>query len=168
MSGALNPALQEAKYCPRCGEPADVAYPRSISCPHCGYGAYYNPKPVAAAIPVTADNKIVLLRRGFDPGKGLWTFPGGFVDLGETVEEAARREAQEEICADIELDRLVGVYSRDSERIMLIVFASTIAETPQTTDEALEVQAFAPDEIPWEELAFWSTTNALKDFLARS
>jgi ADP-ribose pyrophosphatase YjhB (NUDIX family) len=168
MSGALNPALQEAKYCPRCGEPADVAYPRSISCPHCGYGAYYNPKPVAAAIPVTADNKIVLLRRGFDPGKGLWTFPGGFVDLGETVEEAARREAQEEIRADIELTRLVGVYSRESERVVLIVFASTIAETPQTTDEALEVQAFAPDEIPWEELAFWSTTNALKDFLARS
>ena len=168
MSGALNPALQEAKYCPRCGEPADVAYPRSISCPHCGYGAYYNPKPVAAAIPVTADDKIVLLRRGFDPGKGLWTFPGGFVDLGETVEEAARREAQEEIRADIELTRLVGVYSRESERVVLIVFASTIAETPQTTDEALEVQAFAPDEIPWEELAFWSTTNALKDFLARS
>ena len=96
----LNPALQEAKYCPRCGEPANVAYPRSISCPHCGYGAYYNPKPVAAAIPVTRDDKIVLLRRGFDPGKGLWTFPGGFVDLGETVEAAARREAREEIEAD--------------------------------------------------------------------
>ena len=96
---SLNPALQEARYCPRCGEPADVAYPRSISCPHCGYGAYYNPKPVAAAIPVTPTGEIVLLRRGFDPGKGLWTFPGGFVDLGETVEEAARREAQEEIRA---------------------------------------------------------------------
>ena len=83
MSDGLNPALEEARFCPRCGQPADVAYPRSISCPHCGYGAYYNPKPVAAAIPVTRDDKIVLLRRGFDPGKGLWTFPGGFVDLGE-------------------------------------------------------------------------------------
>ena len=51
---------------------------------------------------------------------------------------------------------------------MLIVFASTIADQPHTTDEALEVRAFAPDEIPWEELAFWSTTNALQDFLARS
>ena len=168
MSGALNPALQEAKFCPRCGQAADVAYPRSITCPHCGYGAYYNPKPVAAAIPVTADNRIVLLRRGFDPGKGLWTFPGGFVDLGETVEQAARREASEEIKADIELNDLVGVYSRGEERVVLIVFASTIADEPQTTDEALEVRAFAPDEIPWEELAFWSTTNALKDFLARS
>ena len=123
MSGALNPALQEAKFCPRCGQPADVAYPRSISCPHCGYGAYYNPKPVAAAIPVTPDDKIVLLRRGFDPGKGLWTFPGGFVDLGETVEEAARREAREEIQVSVELGALVGVYSRGEERVVLIVYA---------------------------------------------
>ena len=164
----LNPALQDAKYCPRCGEAAEVAYPRSITCPHCGYGAYYNPKPVAAAIPVTADEHIVLLRRGFDPGKDLWTFPGGFVDLGETVEEAAQRETREEIRADVELTDLVGVYSRATERIVLIVFAASIRVEPQTTAEALQVQAFAPDEIPWEELAFWSTTNALKDFLARS
>jgi ADP-ribose pyrophosphatase YjhB (NUDIX family) len=163
----LNPALDQARFCPRCGQPADVAYPRSITCPHCGYGAYYNPKPVAAAIPVTPDDRIILLRRGFDPGKDLWTFPGGFVDLGETVEAAARREAREEIEADIQLGDLVGVYSRDDERVVLIVFAARTADTPRTTDEALEVRAFAPEEIPWEELAFWSTTNALKDFLAR-
>ena len=102
---SLNPALEEAKYCPRCGQEATVDYPRSINCAHCGYGAYYNPKPVAAAIPVTPDGEIILLRRGFDPGKGLWTFPGGFVDLGESVEDAARREAQEELEIDIELTR---------------------------------------------------------------
>ena len=163
----LNPALDQARFCPRCGQPAEVAYPRSISCPHCGYGAYYNPKPVAAAIPVTPDDRIILLRRGFDPGKDLWTFPGGFVDLGETVEAAARREAREEIEADIQLGDLVGVYSRDDERVVLIVFAARTADTPRTTDEAVEVRAFAPEEIPWEELAFWSTTNALEDFLAR-
>jgi ADP-ribose pyrophosphatase YjhB (NUDIX family) len=168
MSDGLNPALEQARFCPRCGQPATVDFPRSISCTHCGYGAYYNPKPVAAAIPVTAGGEIILLRRGFDPGKDLWTFPGGFVDLGETVEEAARREAQEEIQADVELTSLVGVYSRPDERIVLIVFAAQIEQQPQTTPEALQVEAFAPDEIPWQELAFWSTTNALKDFLARS
>jgi ADP-ribose pyrophosphatase YjhB (NUDIX family) len=164
----LNPALDQARFCPRCGRPAEVAYPRSISCPHCGYGAYYNPKPVAAAIPVTPSGEIILLKRGFEPGKDLWTFPGGFVDLGETVEAAAKREAREEIEADVELTGLVGVYSRAEERVVLIVFAAETGDTPSTTDEALEVRAFAPDEIPWEELAFWSTTNALKDFLARS
>jgi ADP-ribose pyrophosphatase YjhB (NUDIX family) len=168
MSDGLNPALEQARFCPRCGQPATVDYPRSMSCPRCGYGAYYNPKPVAATIPVTAGGEIILLRRGFDPGKDLWTFPGGFVDLGETVEEAAIREAREEIQADVELTSLVGVYSRPDERIVLIVFAAQIEQQPQTTPEALQVEAFAPDEIPWQELAFWSTTNALKDFLARS
>jgi ADP-ribose pyrophosphatase YjhB (NUDIX family) len=164
----LNPALAEARFCPRCAHPATIAYPRSISCDNCGYGAYYNPKPVAAAIPQTADGNIVLLRRAFDPGKDLWTFPGGFVDLGESVEDAARREAQEEIRADIDLQELVGVYSRADDRIVLIVYAATITQPPQTTDEALEVRAFAPDEIPWPQLAFWSTTNALRDFLGAS
>jgi ADP-ribose pyrophosphatase YjhB (NUDIX family) len=162
----INPALEEAKYCPRCGNQAQVDYPRSITCSHCGYGAYYNPKPVAAAIPVLEDGRIVLLRRGFEPGKDLWTFPGGFVDLGETVEQAARREAREEIEADVELTRLVGVYSRAQERVVLIVFAASTTDTPQTTDEAPEVNAFKPSEIPWDELAFWSTTSALKDFLS--
>ena len=164
----LNPALEDARFCPRCGQHADVDFPRSINCPHCGYGAYYNPKPVAAAIPITPDNQIILLKRGFDPGKDLWTFPGGFVDLGESVEEAARREAQEELEIAIELTRLVGVYSRPEDRVVLIVFAATTTQDPQTTDEAPEVHAFTPDDIPWQELAFWSTTNALQDFLARS
>jgi 8-oxo-dGTP diphosphatase len=164
----LNPALDDARFCPRCGQPATVAYPRSISCPSCGYGAYYNPKPVAAAIPTTPDGNIILLRRAFDPGKDLWTFPGGFVDLGESVEQAAHRETQEELEIAMQITQLVGVYSRPEDRVILIVFAATTDETPQTTPEALQVQAFPPDEIPWQELAFWSTTNALKDFLARS
>ena len=60
----------------------------------------------------------------------------------------------------------MGVYSRAEERVVLIVFAATIDDAPQTTTEAPEVNAFAPGEIPWDELAFWSTTDALKDFLS--
>jgi 8-oxo-dGTP diphosphatase len=161
----LNPALLEARFCPRCARPAEIAYPRSISCPHCGYGAYYNPKPVAAAIPVTDDGGIVLLRRAFDPGKDLWTFPGGFVDLGESVEDAARREAREELDIGIELGPLVGIYSRADSRIVLIVYTAHTTEAPRTTDEASEVQTFERADLPWEELAFWSTRDALQDFL---
>jgi ADP-ribose pyrophosphatase YjhB (NUDIX family) len=164
---SLNPALEDVGFCPRCGRGADVAYPRSITCPHCGYGAYYNPKPVAAAIPRDDRGRIVLLRRAFDPGKDLWTFPGGFVDLGESVEDAARREAREELEIDIELDGLVGVYSRADERVVLVVFAATALGIPRTTEEATEVRAYAPDELPWDELAFWSTERALRDSLAR-
>ena len=163
---SLNPALDGARFCPRCGRPADVEYPRFMSCPHCGYGAYYNPKPVAAAIPATADGRIILLRRGFDPGKGLWTFPGGFVDLGESVEDAARRETMEELEIEVELGPVVGVYSRPEDRVVLIVYSATTTQAPQTTDEAPEVRAFAPDDLPWDALAFWSTERALREFLS--
>src|SRR5215218_4899682 len=161
----LNPALRDVRFCPRCGQEAEVEYPQLIRCPHCGYGAYYNPKPVAAAIPVTPDGRIILLKRGFDPGKGLWTFPGGFVDLGESVEQAAHREVREEIDVAIELGPLVGVYSRPDSRIVLIVYAASTAERPRRTDEASEVHPFSRAAIPWEELAFPTTRAALKDFL---
>ena len=161
----LNPSLEGVSFCPRCGEAAEVAYPRSITCPHCGYAAYYNPKPVAAAIPRDTDGRIWLLRRAFDPGAGLWTFPGGFVDLGESVEEAARRETREEMEIDIELTGLVGVYSRAQDRVVLVVFAATALAEPRTTEEATEVRPFAPSELPWDELAFWSTEKALRDAL---
>jgi 8-oxo-dGTP diphosphatase len=163
---SINPSLEDVRYCPRCGAEAEVAFPRSITCAHCGYGAYYNPKPVACAIPRDEQGRVWLLRRAFDPGAGLWTFPGGFVDLGESVEDAARRETREELEIDVELGALVGVYSRAEDRIVLIVFRAVALGTPRTTEEATEVRAFAPGEVPWEELAFWSTERALRDALA--
>lgn len=164
---SLNPHLEGVRFCPRCGAEAEVAFPRSLRCGACGYAAYYNPKPVAGAVPREPDGRIWLLRRGFDPGGGLWTFPGGFVDLGETVEDAARRETREEIGIEIELGPLVGVYSRADERVALIVYHARPAPglTPTTSEEATEVRAFAPAELPWDELAFWSTERALRDLL---
>ena len=111
---------------------------------------------------------MILLRRAFDPGKDLWTFPGGFVDLGESVEEAAHRETMEELRITIELGPLVGVYSRADDRIVLIVYAATTDQAPSTSEEATEVRAFAPAELPWEELAFPSTEQALRTFLSSS
>jgi ADP-ribose pyrophosphatase YjhB (NUDIX family) len=165
MDASLNPALAEARFCPRCGQPAEVNFPRRIACSHCGYSAYYNPKPVACAIPVDDEGRVILLRRGFDPGRGLWTFPGGFVDLGESVEDAVHREIAEELGIEIGLGALVGVYSRADDRVVLIVYRALAVGQPRTTPEAVEVRAFAPGEIPWEELAFWSTELALRDLL---
>ncbi|MTD46500.1 NUDIX domain-containing protein [Conexibacter sp. W3-3-2] len=163
---SLNPALDDVHHCPRCGAPdPQVDHPRSIRCGACGYLAYYNPKPVASAIPRTADGRIWLLKRGFDPGRGRWTFPGGFVDLGESVEDAAHRETREELDVAITLGPLVGIYSQPTDRVILIVYAARTDETPRTTPEATEVRAFAPDEVPWEDLAFWSTEQALRDLL---
>ncbi|MFM9128194.1 MAG: NUDIX hydrolase, partial [Solirubrobacterales bacterium] len=80
----LNPQLARSRFCPACGAEATIDHPRSLSCEACGFIAYSNPKPVACVIPLEEDGAVWLLRRGFDPGAGLWTFPGGFVDLGES------------------------------------------------------------------------------------
>jgi len=167
MDASINPALAEARFCPRCGQPAEITFPRRIACPHCGYEAYFNPKPVAAAIPVVNEDRVILLRRGFDPGQGRWTFPGGFVELGESVEDAAHRETEEELGIAIELERLVGVYSRAEERVVLVVFLARALGSPQTTPEAIEVRSFAQADLPWDELAFWSTEQALRDAFRR-
>jgi ADP-ribose pyrophosphatase YjhB (NUDIX family) len=145
-----------------------VDFPRSLLCGSCGYRAFYNPKPVACVIPRErdGDGRFWLLRRSFDPGGGRWTFPGGFVDLGESVEDAARREVREELDIDVALGGLVGVYSRADDRVVLVVFGGIALGEPRTTPEALEVAAFTAAELPWAELAFWSTERALRDALA--
>ena len=162
----MNPALEDVRFCPRCGAEAVVAFPRSLICDRCGYQALWSPEPVAAAIPRDEEGRIWLLRRAHHEGAGRWTFPGGYVELGETVEDAARRETREELEMDIELAGLVGVYSRADERIVLVVFHARALGIGSETDEATEVRAFAASELPWDELAFWSTTAALRDALA--
>ena len=126
----------------------------------------FSPEPVASAIPRDGDGRIWLLRRTLHAGAGRWTFPGGFVEIGESVEDAARRETREEMEIDIELGGLVGVYSRAQERTVLVVFAARALGIPRETEEASEVRAFAPGELPWDELAFWSTERALRDVRA--
>jgi len=160
----LNPALEDVRFCPRCAAEANVSYPHSIRCPSCGYGAYYNPKPVAVAIPRAPDGTLWLMRRGFQPQRGRWSMPGGFVDLGESVEDAARREAREELNIDIEISHLVGVYSRAEDRVVIVVYAATAQDTPEVTEEALEVKAFTKADIPWDELAFWSDALSLREY----
>ena len=82
------------------------------------------------------------------------------------MEDAAKREAQEELEITIEIQRLVGVYSKADERVVLVVFEAKTLDAPQQTEEATEVRAFSKEEIPWDELAFWSTGRALRDFFA--
>lgn len=164
-SPSVNPALEGVRFCPRCGKEPEVEFPRSIHCPHCSYRAYYNPKPVACTIPRTTAGEVLLLRRGFAPGKGLWTFPGGFVDLGESTAQAAVRETYEELVIDVELLGLVGVYSRPDDRVVLVVYEARALGEPQTTPEAPEIRAFVPDAVPYDEMAFWSTAAALRDLL---
>jgi ADP-ribose pyrophosphatase YjhB (NUDIX family) len=102
------------------------------------------------------------VRRAIEPGYGKWVFPGGYVDRGEEVTVAAIREAREEAGLDVRLDRLVGIYSYSGRTPVIIVYAATIIGGAMAIDdESLEIREFSLDDIPWDELAFRSTREAL-------
>ncbi len=137
---------------------------KRFSCGRCGFIAYLNPLLVAGAIP-EKDGKILLLRRGIEPMKHLWTFPAGFVELGETVSAGAVRETREEVGLRVGLRGVLGVYSYPKYGVATVVYrAIVLGGRPKTCLESEEIQYFAPNKIPWKELAFRSTRQALQDW----
>jgi ADP-ribose pyrophosphatase YjhB (NUDIX family) len=158
------------RHCPRCGaalgERRLAAHePPRLVCGACGFVFYLDPKVAVGAI-CRLPTGIVLLRRGIEPGYGKWVFPGGYVDRGETLEDAARREALEEIGAEVTITRLLNAYSYRGSPVVVIVYEAEVRGGGlQGGEEALEVRVFAPGDIPWDDLAFRSTREALRDFL---
>jgi ADP-ribose pyrophosphatase YjhB (NUDIX family) len=158
------------KFCPKCAAPLGRRKlkdfePERLVCTRCLYVMYLNPK-VAAGTVVEHNGGIVLLRREIDPRKGFWVHPGGFVDRGETLEEAAKRETREEVGLEVELLGLLGAYSfSDSEVVVVTYAARAISGEPKVGDESLEVKTFDHRELPWEDLAFPSTRLALKEYV---
>ncbi|MBU8545429.1 MULTISPECIES: NUDIX hydrolase [Roseomonadaceae] len=125
-----------------------------LTCNDCGYIAYENPKIVVGSV-VEVDGKVLLCRRAIQPRHGFWTIPAGYMELGETVEEGARREAQEEACVDLVLDGVLAVYSIARIGQVQILFRARLASPGFAPGpESLEVRLFDWDEIPWDSLAF--------------
>jgi ADP-ribose pyrophosphatase YjhB (NUDIX family) len=140
--------------------------PPRLVCIVCGYVFYIDPKLAVGTIISDDQGRIALVRRAIEPGYGRWVFPGGFVDRGEPVEAAAIREAREEAGLDVTLTRLLKVYSYEGEPIAVVVYsAAPVGGELGCDDEGLEARFFEPAAIPWNELAFRSTTDALRDFL---
>jgi len=158
-------------YCPLCGGDLEArtikpTEPDRLVCVRCGFIFYQDPKVAVGTIIRNHDDHIVLVRRAIHPGYGKWVFPGGFVDRGEAVLTAAVREAREEAGIEIRIDHLLNVYSYPGLAPVIIVYVATMTGgTLVCDDEGLEVQLFSPDTIPWDDLAFRSTQEALKEFL---
>ena len=109
----------------------------------------------------------MLVKRAIEPGYGRWVFPGGYVDRGEPLQVAAIREAREECGLDVRLDGLVNIYSYAGRTPVIVVYAATaIGGTLCADDECLETAEFDVAAIPWDDLAFRSTHDALHDYLA--
>ena len=158
-------------HCSRCGArlrfgAIDGEDRHRLACDMCGFIAYVNPRLVVTTIPITDDGRVVLLRRGIEPGLGWWAQPGGFLEIDETVSEGAVRETLEETGLVVRPGEIVGLYSRLEAAVVVLVFeAEVVAGEPRPSVEALEVQAFEPESIPWSGIAFKTTYWALRDWM---
>jgi 8-oxo-dGTP diphosphatase len=158
-------------FCPMCGgalEPRAIKQnePERLVCVRCGFVFYLDPKVAVGTIIRDDNDRIVLVKRAIEPGYGKWVYPGGYVDRGELVRDAAVREAREESGLHVRLGRLINVYSYPGRAPVVIVYEATIAGgTLCADDECLEARLFEPHEIPWGELAFPSTHDALREYL---
>ena len=135
------------------------------TCPGCSITVYDTPYVVVATLPVISE-RVVLVRRATNPGSGLWSYPGGYLETNETLEAGAIRETREETGLEVEINGLLGVYSRPGGRTVTIVFEAT-AEHEDWKDnlEVMEVKSFPMAGIPWNELAFWTARYALEDWV---
>lgn len=132
-----------------------------LTCPDCGFINYENPKIVVGAV-CTWEGKLLLCRRAIDPRSGFWTIPAGYMELNETAEAGAAREAKEEACADIDIDGLIGVYTIPRISQVQLIYRATLKDGVFAAgEETLELDLYDWRDIPWDDLAFPSVKWAL-------
>ena len=161
------------RFCPVCGSPLEprilrVGEPTRLVCTNggCGFVFYLDPKVAVGTIITDGSGRIALVKRAIEPGYGKWVYPGGYVDRGELVHDAAVREAREESGLHVRLGRLINVYSYPGRAPVVIVYeAAIVGGALSADDESLEARFFEPHEIPWDDLAFPSTHDALREYL---
>ena len=133
-------------------------------CVRCGFVDYRNPKIVTGSVASTEDGRILIAKRAIEPRRGWWTLPAGYMEMGESVEDAARREAREEAGADLALDRVLAVYSVPRIGQVQVMFRARLLNpdtvAPGIESEALDLVPY--DDLPWDELAFPTVHWALR------
>ncbi len=143
--------MPEDRYCAGCGNTLEM---KSLEgtvrpvCPQCGRVVYYDPKVAATAV-VERAGLVLMLRRAVETGYGLWSLPGGYVDRGEVVEEAAAREVLEETGLQVKINGLVGLFSESGHPVVVAAYAAE--ETGgklEAGPEALELGFYPLDALP--------------------
>jgi ADP-ribose pyrophosphatase YjhB (NUDIX family) len=160
------------RFCSRCGTrldfgPVEGEERDRLACASCGFVFYVNPRLVVTTLPITEAGEVMLIRRGIEPGKGLWAQPGGFLEIDETVEEAAVRETLEETGLSVQPISIIGLYSRLHAGIVVVAYEARIVDgKPSVTHESLETRPFSPESVPWSEIAFETSLRALRDWVS--
>jgi ADP-ribose pyrophosphatase YjhB (NUDIX family) len=135
-----------------------------LVCDSCGYIQYDNPKVVVGAVAAWGD-RILLCRRAIEPRTGYWTLPAGYLELNESTEHGALREAREEAGAELRLNGLLAVYNIPRiSQVQIIYRAELLSDVIAAGEESEEVGLFTAAEIPWDDLAFPSARWALAQY----
>lgn len=164
-------ARERIRYCRACGSAVAYRVPpednreRAV-CPACGTVHYENPLNVVGTVPVWGE-RVLLCKRAIEPRHGLWTLPAGFLELGETTEQGACRETDEEAGARIELGPLFTVLNVVRVgQVHLFYRATMLSPELNPGSETLEARLFAEDEVPWDQIAFRTVRETLAHFFA--
>jgi 8-oxo-dGTP diphosphatase len=163
------PGPESYRFCPVCGGCLETRLlkatePERLVCTACGFVFYIDPKLAVLAL-VPYQGGLVMVRRAIEPGYGLWVAPGGFVDVGERVEDAVVRETLEEANLQVRVVRLLKVHSyRHSRTVVLSFLTEYLSGELAAGDEELEAQVFTREQIPWESIAFSSSRDALSEY----
>ena len=159
------------KFCSQCASPVAIRVPDGDTkerhiCDACGQIHYQNPKIIAGCIPHW-QGQILLCRRAIEPRHGLWTIPAGFMENGETIEQAAMRETYEEACARVEISGLYAIFNIPHvSQVYMIFRAELLTGEFAPGIESLETALFSEKEIPWSDIAFPVVIQALQRFFA--
>lgn len=159
------------RFCSDCGKTVEVRVPQGDTlprfvCSSCGTIHYQNPKLVVGAI-AEHQGKILLCRRAIEPRRSFWTLPAGFMENGETAEQAALRETMEEAHATIELDGLFSLISVPRIGQVHLFYRGHLPKPEFAAGtESLEVALFDEADLPWDELAFPTVGYTLRWYLA--
>ncbi|MNS10134.1 bifunctional nicotinamide mononucleotide adenylyltransferase/ADP-ribose pyrophosphatase [compost metagenome] len=163
------------KFCSECAHPVALSIPEGDNrpryvCSNCGAIHYQNPKMVLGSIPVWDEDgamRILLCKRAIEPRLGYWTLPAGFMENDETTSNAAIRETVEEAGANIRLHELFSLLNVPHVHQVHMFYRATLLDLNYEAGvESLEVKLFAPEDIPWDEIAFQTVSHTLKFFLA--
>jgi ADP-ribose pyrophosphatase YjhB (NUDIX family) len=168
-SGSASTAPDDVRFCLDCGSAMStrsVAGVHRRTCNQCGRIHYVDPK-VAVGVAVFRDDKILLVRRSMDPGRGRWSVPGGYVDVGEEPRAEAAREVGEEAHIAVEVGAVIDVFRNPPEEgntIFVLYAARWLSGEPEPGDDADDAAFFGRDELP--PLAFASTHAAIAQWPA--
>ena len=157
------------KYCSNCGETVEKRIPEDDNrlrhcCTSCESIHYLNPKVIVGTVPIKED-KVLLCKRAIHPRRGLWTLPAGFLENGETIEQGAFRETEEETATKVEMGKLYAIFNIPQiHQVYMLHLAKVVNDDFKKTTESLDVKLFEETDIPWEELAFPFVPTILKSY----